>query len=111
MRYNELKHLTDAEHDRALSNLIALRAQLSRDIPPKDAEDHLLLATWNIRDLAKTNRCGYGERLTASHIYIAEVLSRFDFVAVQEVNELDEWERIPVKPSPIENFASTLVIV
>lgn len=94
MRYSELSKLSRAERDRALPSLIALRDQLSRDIPPKDAEDHLLLATWNIRDLAKANRRGYGERLPESHIYIAEVLSRFDFVAVQEVNELDEWERI-----------------
>ncbi len=107
MRYNELKRLTDAEHDRALPNIIALREQLSRDIPPKDAEDHLLLATWNIRDLAKTNRRGYGERLAESHIYIAEVLSRFDFVAVQEVNELDEWERIMYLLGPHWHYIAT----
>lgn len=107
MRYDELKHLTDAEHDRALPNLIALREQLSHDIPPKDAEDHLLLATWNVRDLAKTNRRGYGERLEESHVYIAEVLSRFDFVAVQEVNELDEWDRIMYLLGPHWDYIAT----
>lgn len=107
VRYNKLKDLTEAEHARALPNLIALREQLSRDIPPKDAEDHLLLATWNIRDLAKTNRRGYGERLAESHIYIAEVLSRFDFVAVQEVNELDEWEHIMYLLGPHWHYIAT----
>jgi len=34
------------------------------------------------------------ERLPETYFYIAEVLSRFDFVVVQEVNELDEWERV-----------------
>lgn len=72
-------------------NLTALRAQLDQSVPAKDTEDHLLLATWNLRDFAKTNRRGYGERIPESFFYIAEVLSHFDFVAVQEVNELDEW--------------------
>lgn len=107
VRYSELKHLRDDEHDRAVRNLIALREQLSRDIPPKDAEDHLLLATWNIRDLAKVNRRGYGERLAESHIYIAEVLSRFDFVAVQEVNELDELERLMYLLGPHWRYIAT----
>lgn len=61
-------------------------------MPDKDAEHNLLLATWNIRDLGKTNRRGFGSRLPEMHFYIAEVLSRFDFVAVQEVNELQEWD-------------------
>ncbi len=29
-----------------------------------------------------------------TYFYIAETLSRFDFVAVQEVNELDEWKKV-----------------
>lgn len=82
------------ERNRVIDNLAALRSQLDRDIPDKDAENNLLLATWNIRDFDKTNRRGFGDRQTESHFYIAEILSRFDFVAVQEVNELDEWEAV-----------------
>jgi hypothetical protein len=74
---------------RVVGHLVALREQLSRDLPAKDAEDNLLLATWNIRDLGKENGWGYGPRLPESSFYIAEILSRFDFVAVQEVNQLD----------------------
>src|SRR5215204_767750 len=95
MRYALLRYrIAETERERVLRNLVALREQLSVDVPPKDAEDNLLLATWNIRDLGKINRRGYGERLPETYFYIAEVLSRFDFVAVQEVNELDEWERV-----------------
>lgn len=95
MQYNLVKTRLKAEdRPRVVRNLIALRAQLDRDIPPKDAQDNLLLATWNVRDLGKTNRRGFGDRLPETYFYIAEVLSRFDFVAVQEVNELDEWKRI-----------------
>jgi endonuclease/exonuclease/phosphatase family metal-dependent hydrolase len=94
MRYDRLKRLPVADRPRVVRNLQALREQLDQTIPSKDASDNLLLASWNIRDLAKTNRRGFGARLPESHFYIAEVLSRFDFVAVQEVNELDEWQRV-----------------
>jgi len=82
------------ERHRVVRNLQRLMAQLDRDVPTKDSERNLLLATWNIRDFGKSNRRGYGERLPETHYYIAEILSRFDFVAVQEVNELDEWHEI-----------------
>jgi hypothetical protein len=95
MRYSLLRYrVPDSERARVVRNLVALREQLSQEIPPKDADDSLLLATWNVRDLGKINRRGFGERLPETYFYIAEVLSRFDFVAVQEVNELDEWKRI-----------------
>ena len=55
----------------------------------------MLLATWNIRDFGKPGlRRGFGKRLTETHFYIAEVISRFDLVAVQEVNELREWDTV-----------------
>ncbi len=95
MRYSLLRsRVPESDQPRVVRNLVALRDQLHRDIPAKDAEDNLLLATWNVRDLGKINRRGFGDRLPETYFYIAEVLSRFDFVAVQEVNELDEWQRI-----------------
>lgn len=95
MRYSLLRYRIDAsERARVVRNLVALRNQLDRDIPAKDAENNLLLATWNVRDLGKINRRGFGDRLPETYFYIAEILSRFDFVAVQEVNELDEWRKI-----------------
>jgi endonuclease/exonuclease/phosphatase family metal-dependent hydrolase len=95
MRYSQLRfRIAESSRPRVVRNLVALREQLDRDIPAKDAEDNLLLATWNVRDLGKVNRRGFGNRLPETYFYIAEVLSRFDFVAVQEVNELDEWQRI-----------------
>lgn len=96
--YNRLHWVikTPAEKARAVSNLIQLRAQLEEIVPSKDAEDHLLLATWNIRDFGKPvrKRFGWGARLPESWFYIAEVISRFDFVAVQEVNEMKEWHHV-----------------
>jgi endonuclease/exonuclease/phosphatase family metal-dependent hydrolase len=95
MDYARLKYLQpEAERKRVVRNLMKLRAQLDEEVPPKNAESDLLLATWNLRDFAKDNRKGFGERFPESHFYIAEVLSRFDFIAVQEINELDEWEKV-----------------
>lgn len=98
MYYNYLhwKIKDSEEKKRAVKNLVRLRSQLDRSIPPKDAEDNLLLATWNIRDFGKPldKRRGWGPRLPESWFYIAEVISRFDFVAVQEVNELAEWDHV-----------------
>ena len=80
------------ERARVIDNLQALRAQLDKEIPAKDADRNLLVASWNIRDFGKRNRRGYGKRAPETFFYIAEILSRFDLIAVQEVNELPEWE-------------------
>jgi endonuclease/exonuclease/phosphatase family metal-dependent hydrolase len=96
MRYYLLKNKIreTAERARVVGHLMALRNQLDASVPDKDSDNNLLLATWNIRDFGKKNRRGFGERLPESHFYIAEILSRFDFIAVQEVNELPEWELV-----------------
>ena len=94
MDYSLLEGLGKTELRRTVGGLERLREQLEA-IPAKDSEENLLLATWNIRDLGKPDGgWGYGERLPESYFYIAEILSRFDFVAVQEVNELWAWEKV-----------------
>lgn len=109
MRYSRLRFAFRDKQERArvVGNLIRLRRQLDAEIPDKDSGNNLLLATWNIRDLGKINRRGYGHRLTESHFYIAEILSRFDFVAVQEVNELDEWLEVMSILGPEWDFIAT----
>ncbi len=64
---------------RTASNLLELRAELDREIPPRTLYDTLLIATWNIRWFGKT------ERTDESLWYITEILSRFDLIAIQEV--------------------------
>lgn len=53
-------------------------------VPQKDSEKTLLLATWNIRDFGKDR--GYGKRNLETIYYIAEIISTFDLVALQEIN-------------------------
>ncbi|EDY81632.1 endonuclease/exonuclease/phosphatase family [Verrucomicrobiia bacterium DG1235] len=109
MNYSKLRYLIKKteERTRAVKNLIQLRHQLDRSVPAKDAEDNLLLSTFNIRDLGKRNRRGWGKRLPESWFYIAETISRFDFVAVQEVNELDEWQKIMSILGPDWSYIAT----
>jgi len=63
-------------------------------MPMRTASDSLLLATWNIREFDSPS---YGARGQESIYYIAEIVSRFDLVAIQEVREdlsaLDELMR------------------
>lgn len=99
--------LPAADRKRVIGNLETLRAQLDKEVPAKNIESHLLLGTWNLRDFGKTNRKGFGNREPESFIYIAEVLSRFDFVAVQEVNELNEWEKVTKLLGPDWDWIAT----
>ena len=69
---------------RTLNRLLALRKKLAAEIPAKQLETNLLLATWNIREFDSS---AYGTRLTESFYYIAEIVARFDLVAIQEVRE------------------------
>ena len=82
MLYTYLKYdIRDlAERKRTIEHLVDLRAQLDKEIPGKTAEKALLLATWNIRQFTDN-------RQKESYMYIAEILSRFDLIAIQEVKD------------------------
>lgn len=80
MIYTSIKRIKNpAERQRVIDKLMALRSQLDQEIPQKSASNSLLLATWNIREFGDN-------RMTESLFYIAEIISRFDLVAVQEVS-------------------------
>lgn len=72
--------LEDTDRRRILKNLLHLRAGLKNDIPVKKAEQSLLLATWNIKELGHLK-----ERLPESFFYMAEIISKFDLIAIQEI--------------------------
>ena len=77
--YSSIKRIGDiVERTRIAKNLLALRAKLDLEIPAKTATDTLLLATWNIR------KFGDNKSNESLH-YLAEIISRFDLIAVQEV--------------------------
>lgn len=83
--YSGIKSIRDAaERARTIAGLKALRPALTAQVPAKSTNDTLLLATWNIRELDAGR---YGPRSDESYFYLAEILSRFDLVAVQELRQ------------------------
>ena len=107
--YNFLKYdiKSKPRRDYVIKKIIKLKKQIEKEIPDKDAENNLLLGTWNIRDFGKANRRGFGKRTIDSLYYIAEIISSFDIVAVQEVNELDEWEKVMKILGPSWDYIAT----
>ena len=58
-----------------------------------DSDRFIRLATWNIRELGANKK--FGKRIDESLFYIAEILSHFDLIAVQEVNrDLGDFKKI-----------------
>lgn len=77
--YYPIKSIRDKEtRSRVIERLLALRKQMDAQIPQKTASATMLLATWNIREFG-------ANRTMESLYYIAEILSRFDLIAIQEV--------------------------
>lgn len=74
--------LNTGDQARVATNLLALREALASQVPAKTINDRLLLATWNIREFGGKK---YGGRLRESYAYIAEIVSHFDLIAIQEV--------------------------
>ena len=87
-----------ADKKRIAQSLLRLREALHQHIhdagerPCGDSSTWLRIATWNIREFDSSK---YGQRLEESLYYIAEIISTFDIVAVQEVrDDLDAWNQV-----------------
>jgi len=94
-RYYPIRRIKDdATRRRVIDRLLALRKQLKSDITDQCGPGSFLLATWNIRDF-DSNKFGHGKRLPEAFHYIAEIISAFDLVAIQEVNrDLTALEKV-----------------
>ena len=83
--------ITDQPPPEVAAELADLRNILDRTIPAKALDHNLLIATWNIRafgDLTEKWRAGPQDspkRDLHSLRCVAEILSRFDVIAIQEV--------------------------
>ncbi|MCB0572405.1 MAG: endonuclease/exonuclease/phosphatase family protein [Phaeodactylibacter sp.] len=72
--------MTDAERANIIQNLLRLRPYLDQTIARKRSDQNLLIASWNIKEFGQLQ-----ERIPESYFYIAEIISKFDLVAIQEV--------------------------
>ena len=82
--YYSIKKMDKRDRERTLSGLHRLRKQLDSKIPEKTRDATLVLGTWNIRNF-DDNRFKNGERTKEDLMYMAEIISRFDILAVQEI--------------------------
>ncbi|WP_088348462.1 MULTISPECIES: endonuclease/exonuclease/phosphatase family protein [Rhodomicrobium] len=83
-----------AEKVRTAERLLALRHKLRSEVSERAGRNSLLIASWNLRDF-DNNRLGHGHRLRESYYYIAEIVSAFDLVVLQEVSRnLDALEAL-----------------
>jgi endonuclease/exonuclease/phosphatase family metal-dependent hydrolase len=82
--YRLLDAMDEVGRARTVAGLQRLRAGLHEHLPPKTLDATMLLATWNIRELDSPK---FGLRTDEAIVYLAEVVSRFDVVAVQEVRD------------------------
>jgi endonuclease/exonuclease/phosphatase family metal-dependent hydrolase len=82
--YVPLRDMPVEKTRRTVDGLTRLRAALATQVPAKTLDRTMLLATWNIRELDSTK---YGLRDDEAYLYLAEVVSHFDLVALQEVRE------------------------
>jgi endonuclease/exonuclease/phosphatase family metal-dependent hydrolase len=92
MNYTGIRDVKDpVERKRVLTVLGKMREGLTKEIPPKSTNG-LLLASWNIREFGGRK---YGGRKSDAMYCIAECLSRFDLIAVQEVrSDLAALQRV-----------------
>ena len=83
--------ITDTPPEAVLSDLAALRQALDNEVPAKVTDRNLLIATWNIKSFSSVTKKWTADSgdspkrdYRAIH-YIAEIISRFDVIAIQEV--------------------------
>jgi endonuclease/exonuclease/phosphatase family metal-dependent hydrolase len=84
MPYYQYIKTTTADGKRTIDRLLKLRTKLALEIPEKHLESNLIIASWNIREFDSP---AYGDRVDEAFYYIAEIVSKFDIIAIQEVRQ------------------------
>ena len=73
-------NMTDADKKHCIRGLLSLRNGLDQDVVAKRADQNLIIASWNIREFGHLTK-----RRPEAYFYIAEILNRFDLIAIQEI--------------------------
>lgn len=92
--YTELNKMPATQKKRVAKRILELRELFEEGkglpgdkgyiapIPQRSLNDNLIISSWNIREF---DSASYGYRGVEPLMYIAEVISRFDIIAIQEV--------------------------
>lgn len=91
--YASLRRESPDVRKRVAEGLLRLRKSIAdQKVPLRTVSGDVLIASWNIREFDSRK---YGGRLVDAFYYIAEILSYFDLIAIQEVREdLSALERV-----------------
>ena len=101
------KSTRQVDRRRTIDGLVRLRDAIRANLPARTAGLTLLLGTWNIRNF-DDNRFGHGPRLEESFYYLAEAISAFDIIAVQEIcDDLAAFEQLMSMLGPTHSFIMT----
>ncbi|OHV72830.1 hypothetical protein LCM4579_11115 [Ensifer sp. LCM 4579] len=93
--------------NRTIDGLKRIRSQIASTMPIRTAGRTLLLGTWNIRNF-DDNRFRHGPRLDEAFFYLAEVISAFDILAVQEIcQDLTPFRRLVDTLGPEHDYIMT----
>ena len=84
----ELASLPKAKRERAAGALRRLRNDLNQTIPARKYESNLLVATWGLREFGNRNKLPADE--PEALFYMAQVMTSFDLVAVQDIH-VNPW--------------------
>ncbi|EGB14958.1 Endonuclease/exonuclease/phosphatase [Pseudodesulfovibrio mercurii] len=84
INYWPLKYETPDMRRRTVDGLRCLRKLIGEAMPEPSLHDTLVLGTWNIRNF-DDNRFGHGPRIREAMYFLAETISAFDVLAVQEL--------------------------
>jgi len=86
-----MPEITDTPPEEVKAEHQALSAALTANLPPKHVDRNLLIASWNIRGFGNLTKewsataSDSPKRDLRSLLYISEIVSRFDVIAIQEV--------------------------
>jgi len=72
--------MTPQEKARAIRKLLELKRGLDRDIAARRSDENLIVASWNLKEFGHTT-----QRLPETYFYIAEIISCFDLICIQEI--------------------------
>ena len=73
-------HMTAAEKARTIRKLLELKRGLDGMLPQRRADENLIVASWNLKEFGHTT-----QRLPETYFYIAEIMSCFDLICIQEI--------------------------
>jgi endonuclease/exonuclease/phosphatase family metal-dependent hydrolase len=83
--YVDIRRQPTEDQKRIAAGLLRIKDALrDQGVPGRSLDDRLLIATWNIREFDSSKG---GVRDLEPLLYIAEILSAFDLIAVQEIRD------------------------